>query len=147
MVHNTTEITKNFEESKTKNCFSLLFFIFFSTKKYFMHKMPQLVGSKIVYGRDLDSLSTVKQQLMVTDSFNIFLYICQPTKVHICKMIEPCTTIERSTICQNNHIHLQKPLKTRAAPKKLRDQFIHIKLQDYVILLKILTFIEMMKYE
>ena len=41
-----------------------------------MHKMPQLVGSKIVYGRDLDSLSTVRQQLMVTDSFNIFLYIC-----------------------------------------------------------------------
>ena len=38
--------------------------------------MTQLVGSKIVYGRDLDSLSTVKQQLMVTDSFNIFLYIC-----------------------------------------------------------------------
>lgn len=147
MVHNTTEITKNFEESTTKNCFSLLFFIFFSTKKYFMHKMPQLVGSKIVYGRDLDSLSTVKQQLMVTDSFNIFLYICQPTKVHICKMIEPCTTIERSTICQNNHIHLQKPLKTRASLKKLRDQFIHIKLQDYVILLKIPTFIEMMKYE
>lgn len=76
MVHNTTEITKNFEESTTKNCFSLLFFIFLSTKKYFMHKIPQLVGSKIVYGRDLDSLSTVKQQLMVTDSFNIFLYIC-----------------------------------------------------------------------
>lgn len=147
MVHNTTEITKNFEESTTKNYFSLLFFIFFSTKKYFMHKMPQLVGSKIVYGRDLDSLSTVKQQLMVTDSFNIFLYICQPTKVHVCKIIEPCTTIERSTICQNNHIHLQKPLKTRAALKKLRDQFIHIKLQDYVILLKIPTFIEMMKYE
>lgn len=38
--------------------------------------MPQLVGSKIIYGRDLDCLSTVKQQLMVTDSFNIFLYIC-----------------------------------------------------------------------
>ena len=41
-----------------------------------MHKMSQLVGSKIVYGRDLDSLSTAKQQLMITDSFNIFLYIC-----------------------------------------------------------------------
>lgn len=147
MVHNTTEIKKNFEESKTKNCFSLLFFIFLSTKKYFMHKIPQLVGSKIVYGRDLDSLSTVKQQLMVTDSFNIFLYICQPTKVHVCKIIEPSTTIERFIICQDNHIHLQKPLKTRAALKKLRDQFIHIKLQDYVILLKIPTFIEMMKYE
>lgn len=38
--------------------------------------MPQLVGSKFIYGRDLDSLSTVKQQLMVTDSFNMFLYIC-----------------------------------------------------------------------
>ena len=76
MVHNTTEITKNFEESITKIALVYCFSFFSSTKKYFMHKMPQLVGSKIVYGRDLDSLSTVKQQLMVTDSFNIFLHIC-----------------------------------------------------------------------